>query len=59
MLFKYNLGGATLLYKASLNDFSIKSYLDAFGFEASTLFICRTNKDKIIGAYSPLSHLWN
>lgn len=45
-----------MIFRASQNDFSMKKYFEICGSETNTLIICQTNKDKIIGAFTPLSH---
>jgi hypothetical protein len=54
--FPQKLSNLELLFQASKNDFSIQKYFDVCGKVSNTLIILKTEKDKIIGAYSPLIH---
>jgi hypothetical protein len=55
-LFGKKLSKVELLFTASKNEFSIKKYFDVCGKVPNTMFLVKTEKDKIIGAYSPLIH---
>ncbi len=48
-----------MLYKASEENFDIAKYFEKCANTKNTVIICLTNKDKIIGAYTPLSHGWD
>jgi hypothetical protein len=45
-----------LLFSASKNEFSIKKYFEVCGKVPNTVFVVKTEKDKIIGAFTPLIH---
>lgn len=50
-----NLKSIKQMYVASDYEFSISKYYEICGSLMSTIIICRTNGDKIVGAYTPLS----
>jgi hypothetical protein len=43
------------MFKASDHKFDLKTYYEMCGNATDTMIICKTNKDKIIGGYSPLT----
>jgi hypothetical protein len=44
------------VYCASKNEFSIQKFFENHGTKTDLLFLCKTNQDNIIGAYSPHHH---
>jgi hypothetical protein len=55
-LFGKKLSKVELLFTASKNEFSINKYFEVCGKVPNTVFVVKTEKDKIIGAFSPLIH---
>jgi hypothetical protein len=55
-MFTKKIAKMECIFTASKNEFSIKKYFDACGTVPNTVVICQTNKDKIIGGYTPLLH---
>ena len=49
-----NLREVKFMYKASEYQFSIKKYYELCGKVSNTVIVCKINKDKIIGGYTPL-----
>ena len=43
-----------LLFKASEHEFSMNKFYEICGNVGETVMVCKTNKDKIIGGYTPL-----
>jgi hypothetical protein len=54
--FPKNVKKVELLYRASDHNFSIQKYFELCGSVQSTAIICETNKDRIIGGYTPFAH---
>jgi hypothetical protein len=50
-----NVKSIKQVFVASDYEFNINRYYELCGNLSSTIIICRTNGDKVIGAYSPLS----
>jgi len=50
-----NVKSIKQIFVASDYEFNINRYYELCGNLSSTIIICRTNGDKVIGAYSPLS----
>jgi hypothetical protein len=43
------------LFCASKNEYSLKKYYEVCGKVANTVIVCKTDMDKVIGAYTPLA----
>lgn len=54
-MFQKKIQGAELIFKASDHKFDLKKYYEICGHLTNTMIICKTNKDKIIGGYTPLA----
>jgi hypothetical protein len=48
------VSSAKLLFKASEHEFSVKKFYEICENVSETVIVCKTNKDKIIGGYTPL-----
>ncbi len=43
------------LFCASKNEYSLQKYYEVCGKVANTVIVCKTDMDKVIGAYTPLA----
>ena len=48
-----------MLFKTSEENFSIARYFEKYGDAKNIFILWLTNKNKIIGVYSPLSYGWD
>ncbi len=55
-MFSKKVKSVELVFSASKNEFSLAKYWEVCGKLANTVIVCKTNMDKIIGAYTPLVH---
>ncbi len=55
-MFRKKITKMECIYTAGKNEFSISKYYTQCGTVPNTVIICATNKDKIIGGYTPLLH---
>ena len=53
-MFSKKIKSINHVFNASMNQFSMAKYYQVCGKLADTVIVCKTNMDKIIGAYTPL-----
>jgi len=54
--FSKKLKKIELLFKASENGFKLAKFYDICGAATHTIILCQSNKDKIVGGYTPFCY---
>jgi hypothetical protein len=54
-MFQKNIKKLEYLFCASKNEYSLKKYYEVCGKVANTVIVCKTDMDKVIGAYTHLA----